>query len=210
MVGRSNCCSNFGLNQQTRRNIQNLYHIKKLSEWSSYGDFNRFTTRVITLMISTYPSDRRLLRNCSIRISKPSRIGPTIHQVEPQRVQRLWQRMGRTYTYLSCSQQQLYLVVSQQRHHQPHHPNNPLIIRPKKQRISPNSLNHVNYRLSKCLSGRVSVSNKVVCSQAHSRGCEDNGKMNELAKVTVNQINNSFMNRLNHVGTFSNFDSDVS
>ena len=41
------------------------------------------------------------------------KIGPTIHQVEPQRVQRLWQRMGRTYTYLSCSQQQLYLVVSQ-------------------------------------------------------------------------------------------------
>ena len=65
------------------------------------------------LMISTHPSDRTLLRTCSIGISKPSRIGPTIHQVESQRGQRPWQTMGRTYTYLSCSQQQLYLVVSQ-------------------------------------------------------------------------------------------------
>ena len=41
-------------------------------------------------MISTYPSDRTLLLTCSIGISKPSRIGPTIHQVERQRVQRLY------------------------------------------------------------------------------------------------------------------------
>ena len=41
----------------------------------------------------------------------------------------------------------------------------------------------------------MSVSNKVLCNQAHSRGCEDNGKMNQLAKVTVNEIINSFMSK---------------